>query len=551
MNVPAGSAAHLDPQNREEKVLSVLRLSWGCSHLKHSLRVLYLSVGTLFILTSLGCGGGNFTPPISDVSATSHPLVAQYNIRHFHAGLTAWVEFGTDTTYGRQTSVMASSGTAAGGQILNILVAGMKPQTTYHMRAHVDGTGGPWVDQDQVFTTGPLPSSLTPPSITVTLPNPSLSPAPGVELLSLVEPPATSMLASVVTDLQGNVIWYCPPDAVPLKPMPNGHFILNLQTDLREVDLACNTIRDVPIAQVNQSLQANGYDFTVPPQPIGPAESPFHHDMLVLPNGHWIGLVLTTKSFTDLPGYPGTTDVIGDALVDIDLNGNVVWAWNSFDHLDVNRHPYFGLPDWTHSNAIVYMPDGSLLLSVRAQSWVLKIDYADGAGSGNILWQLGPSLPGDVGNFFTLSNSDPTQWFYSQHYPNLLSTNGSQMTLAVMDNGDFRTDSSGVQCGTGTTTPACYSRAAIFQIDESTYTASLLWEDLSGFYSFWGGSAGVLSNGNVEFDMTTVNGVATSQIMEVTQTDNPQVVWQLATTGENAYRGYRLPSLYPGVTWLQ
>ena len=427
----------------------------------------------------------------------------------------------------------------------------MKPQTTYHMRAHVDWTDGSWVDQDQTFTTGPLPSSLTPPGISVTRPTPNLSPAPGVELLSLVEPPATSMLASVVTDLQGNVIWYCPPDAVPLKPMPNGHFILNLQTDLREVDLACNTIRDVPIAQVNQSLQAQGYDFTVPPQPIGPAESPFHHDMLVLPNGHWIGLVLTTKSFTDVPVYPGTTDVIGDALVDIDLKGNVVWAWNSFDHLDVNRHPYFGLPDWTHSNAIVYTPDGSLLLSVRAQSWVLKIDYADGAGSGNILWQLGPSLPGDVGNFFTLSNSDPTQWFYSQHYPNLLSTNGSQMTLAVMDNGDFRTDSSGVQCGTGTTTPACYSRAAIFQIDESTYTASLLWEDLSGFYSFWGGSAGVLSNGNVEFDMTTVNGVATSQIMEVTQTDNPQVVWQLATTGENAYRGYRLPSLYPGVTWQQ
>ncbi len=89
--------------------------------------------------------------------ATSNPLVAQYSIRHFHAGLTAWVEFGTDAKYGRQTSTMTSSVTTADGLALNILVAGMRPQTTYHMRAHVDWTGGSWVDQDRTFTTGALP----------------------------------------------------------------------------------------------------------------------------------------------------------------------------------------------------------------------------------------------------------------------------------------------------------------------------------------------------------------------------------------------------------
>jgi hypothetical protein len=274
--------------------------------------------------------------------------------------------------------------------------------------------------------------------------------------------------------------------------------------------------------------------------------TPFHHDVLVLPNGHWIGLCEISKNFTDLTGYPGTTEVVGDALVDIDLNGNVAWAWSSFDYLDVNRHPYWGLPDWTHSNAIVYTADGNLLLSMRAQSWILKLDYANGTGSGDILWKLGPE--GD----FTLSSGDPTQWFYSQHYPNLLSTNGSQMNIAVMDNGDYRTDSNGVQCETTPTSPACYSRAAIFQVDESTNVATLLWQDLpAGVYSFWGGSVGVLSNGNVEFDMTTPTGGSSSEIMEVTQTDSPETVWQLNIAGENAYRGYRIPSLYPGVTWQQ
>ena len=152
---------------------------------------LCLSGLILVLLASFGCGSGNYTPPLTVVTATSNPLVASYNIRHSHAGVTAWVEFGTDTTYGRQTSVMTDSVTVLGGHTLSILVAGMKPQTTYHMRAHADWTGGSFIDQDQTFTTGALPASLAPPGITITRPTPNLSPSPGVELLSLNAPAGT------------------------------------------------------------------------------------------------------------------------------------------------------------------------------------------------------------------------------------------------------------------------------------------------------------------------------------------------------------------------
>ncbi|MGA8344055.1 MAG: aryl-sulfate sulfotransferase [Candidatus Sulfotelmatobacter sp.] len=445
---------------------------------------------------------------------------------------------------------MTDSVTVPGGQVLNILVAGMLPQTTYHMRAHVTWLGGSWVDQDQTFTTGTLLGTQMPtasssaqfPGISVTLPTPGLTPSPGVELLSL-----TSAVQAVAVDLQGNVIWYCPGNAEPVKPTQNGHFIIVRPTDLQEVDLACNVIRDVSYTRVNQSLQANGYDFTIPP-PLGlNGGNPFHHDVLVLPNGDWIGRCEIAKSFTDLPGYPGTTQVVGDAVVDIDPNGNVVWAWSSFDHLDVNRYPYFGLPDWTHSNALVYTADGNLLVSMRNQSWILKLDYANGTGSGNVLWRLGED--GD----FTLSSGDSSDWFYGQHYSNVLSVNGSQTTLAVYDDGNARVASNGSSCPPAPPAPTCYSRATIFQIDESTNLASLQWQDLPGFFSFWGGSIDVLSNGDVEFDSTAPSNFAGSQIMEVTQTDSPQVVWQMNITGEGvgAYRGYRIPSLYPGVTWQQ
>jgi arylsulfate sulfotransferase len=318
---------------------------------RNSKAVNCLPVLILLTLVSIGCGSGNFSPPVTVIAGTSNPLVAQYALRHFHQGLTAWVEFGTDTNYGRQTSIMTNSATAPGGQVLDILVAGMLPETTYHMRAHVAWSGGEWVDQDKTFTTGALPAFQQVPQFSVApgVLGASTTGASGVELLSLVSPSQADIPQAVVTDRQGKIIWFCPGFAVPIKPMQNGHFIVNRNYTLQEIDLACNTIRDVSVALVNQSLQAQGYSF--------PPVNFFHHDMLVLPNGHWIALGQIIKNFTDLPGYPGTTGVAGDILLDIDANGNVAWAWSTFDHLDVNRHLQ-GLPDWTHSNALVYTEDG-------------------------------------------------------------------------------------------------------------------------------------------------------------------------------------------------
>jgi arylsulfate sulfotransferase len=488
------------------------------------------------MLTSVGCGSGNFTPPLSSVGATSNPLVAQYSINHSKQGMSAWVEFGTDTTYGRQTSVKTTSLSTSGGQTLNILVAGMKPQTTYHMRAHVTTLGGPWVDDDHTFTTGALPTSLAAPQISVGFPVATAvaaGPAPGVELLSLTSTNGESLQA-VATDLQGNVIWYCPGGALPIKQLPNGDYIINNGENLAEVDLICKTVRGVSLQQVGQSLQAQGYSFNL---------LYFSHDVLVLPSGHWIGLIQISQNFTDLPGYPGTLAVLGDLLVDIDPDGNVVWHWSAFDYLDINRH-LFGLPDWTHSNALVYTPEGNLLLSMRNQSWILKINYANGNGSGNVLWKLGE------GGDFTVMGGDSGDWFYGQHDPNIVSSSGSQTTLAVFDDGDLRIDSDGVACGSA---PPCYTRATIFQIDEGTYLATLLWEYTPELYTPWGGSIGVLSNNDVEFAMSSPfpSRPAASQIMEVTQTSDPQTVWQMVITGTNAYRGIRIPSLYPGVTWTQ
>ena len=87
------------------------------------------------------------------VQATGNPQVAQYALGLTGPG-TALVQFGTDTSYQFHTSPQSTSG----GQ-LNMLVAGMKPFTTYHMRAVVASADGrQFVDSDHLFSTsGPLP----------------------------------------------------------------------------------------------------------------------------------------------------------------------------------------------------------------------------------------------------------------------------------------------------------------------------------------------------------------------------------------------------------
>jgi hypothetical protein len=238
--------------------------------------------------------------------------------------------------------------------------------------------------------------------------------------------------------------------------------------------------------------------------------------------------------------------VAGDALIDWDLQQQAaVWAWTTFDHVPLTHAP-FGYPDWTHANAVIYSPDdGNLILSMRDQNWIIKIDYSDGAGDGNILWHLGP------GGDFTLPGQEaPIDWNYGQHYPTIVSPNSAGVfSLMFFDNGNNRLmDSNDDVCGSPGV-GACYSSVEILQLDESTKTATVLWEDnLLPAYSYCCGDALVLPNDNIEFDIAADVGTPNfSHIEEVTQTQ--ELVWKLDIQGQLAYRGFRIPSLYPGQVW--
>jgi hypothetical protein len=78
----------------------------------------------------------------------------------------------------------------------------------------------------------------------------------------------------------------------------------------------------------------------------------------------FFGVQSNCSDLTDLPGYPGTRSVLG--AVDIDPNGN--WSLSSFDYLDINRYPYFGMPNWTHSDALALTADNNFCFRCGARA---------------------------------------------------------------------------------------------------------------------------------------------------------------------------------------
>jgi arylsulfate sulfotransferase len=490
------------------------------------------------------------------VNATRNPQVAVYTLTPA-PGTSVYVQFGTDTSYHLKT--WAQPAPADGGSV-SIFVAGMLAQTEYHMRAAViaaDGTQS--FDLDHTFTTQSIPAAHVPlVSVTTTA---GATPQPGIEMVDLTGTSTAFPLAAF--DLSGNLIWsYSPSDSVGssvqgVHLLPNGQFLICISpgssttllhgpipgatTDvLREIDLAGNTIREESLDALNASLSSAGFSLTA---------ITFHHDVIALPNGHWIALVNIEQPCSGRAVCASNPNILGDVLVDLapQPNGKFlpVWVWNSFDHLDVTRAP-MSVADWTHSNAILYSPDdGNLLLSVRHQNWILKIDYNNGQGTGNVLWRLGYQ-----GDFTLVGGTDPTDWFYAQHGHSFATANTTvKFSLVVMDNGNDRVFSPDVTCGVGAAPPCLYSSALLLQIDEDAVTATIERQYLPNDFSGWGGNGQLLPNGNLEADFNAGAPGGFSDIFEVAPGTTPEVIWHLRTSAQNAYRGFRMRSLYPGVQW--
>jgi len=340
------------------------------------------------------------------------------------------------------------------------------------------------------------------------------------------------------TDLAGNVIWYYTPPGTGYitQAEPGGKmFVIPFGANdpylqpLREIDLAGNTILETNAGAVNQQLVALGA------QPI----TSFHHEARRLQNGNILVLGSVERMS---PSVQNGADVIGDEIIILSPNLQVLWTWNAFDHLDVNRTAILGetctnlapgcppihlalvANDWMHSNAADVGIDGNIILSVRHQDWIVKIDYENGAGTGAVLWRLG------AGGDFTIVSSDPSPWFSHSHGVHW--EFGTLGYLSLFDNGNSR----------HATDPTARSRGQLLGIDETNHLAAPILNFDLGVYSPALGYAQILWDGNVlsaHYEAGDVGGGPLSNAITI-YSSGVGTMQSLA----NTYRSFLMQSMY-------
>ncbi|HZT38155.1 MAG TPA: aryl-sulfate sulfotransferase [Bryobacteraceae bacterium] len=464
------------------------------------------------------------------VSATTNSFVYLYSAPPCPPGSTMQVEFWTGRGRRRLTTPKTCD-----GRSMNFYVGGIAPGATYSVRHVIQDRSGQTYGPEMKVTPDPIRLPIA--AYQILKP----APQPAVDGVLLQSPTSQIQLA---TDLAGNPLWYyAGPLTYITRPEPGGKFLgvyQDARADpsgqlLREFDLSGATLRETNAARVSEQLAARGM------RPI----TGFHHEARPLPNGQILALASTEQILTDVQG-PGLVDVIGDMILVLDANLQVVWAWDAFDHLDPRRPAVLGetcvrggggcppfyqaqqANDWLHGNSLQLTPDGNILYSARHQDWVLKIDYNNGAGSGDVIWRLGK------GGDFTIDSSDLNPWFSHQHDAGFVGNDNT--LLAVFDNGNTRYADD----------QSSHSRGQVLRIDEQSRTASLVLNVDLGTYSDALGSAQQLDNGNWHFDIGWTRFDPTqppnaSQSVEVDPSGN--IVYQIRILTP-MYRTHRMRDLY-------
>jgi hypothetical protein len=456
-------------------------------------------------------------PPL--ISATSHPLTLLYSAPPCAPGSRMSVEMVSPEQRRHATPPLYCQA----GLSMNFYLSGMRAGAMYAVRHVVEDASGEVVAGPQM--------SVQLPAVTRALPVYTVLQRPPGPLRDGVILHSPIFLPPVATDLEGNIVWYYP-DVLSFltRPVAGGSFWGILQDYfagpsrqiVREFDTVGLTLRETNAARVNEQLAAMGIN------PIGS----FHHEALTTPDGNVLVLASTERILTDVQG-PGPVDVIGDTILMLDRDMQVIWAWDAFDHLDATRQatmgevcaperpgcPPFYLAsegnDWLHGNSLQVLADGSILYSARHQDWVIRIEYP----SGRVIWRLGKE--GD----FEIDSPDPDPWFSHQHDPQY-----HDGLLAIFDNSNLRRAAD----------PFANSRGQVYRMDEENRRVSMALNSDLGDHSFALGSAQPLPGGNWHFDMGWLSN-GTGWSMELDAAGNTVYVIQSSVPD---YRSFSMTDLY-------
>ena len=105
-----------------------------------------------------------------------------------------------------------------------------------------------------------------------------------------------------------------------------------------------------------------------------------HHEIRRMPDGNLLMVNHVYRDF-DLSAVGGSTHetVVGDGVVIMDMQGNIVWNWECFSEIDPREDEDImtanvGPGDWVHANSANYDEDGNIYVTFNWLNQIWKIN---------------------------------------------------------------------------------------------------------------------------------------------------------------------------------
>ena len=376
-------------------------------------------------------------------------------------------------------------------------VIGMRADTEHRITVTASTAGGATDPVQLTYRTPSLPANpLELPNIELIGARPA-DMEPGWTILSIRRRPITRAIwmtkkqfefqnrwsLLVILDEEGEVVWYFTADSriAGVHRLQNGNlFYHHVNFRSIEMDLCGNVLN---------RFHATNRPFGPVENSIGIEAQSLHHQPHEMPNGNYLALTANAREIEnyytseyDADAPRKTQKVVGDNIVEFTPDGEIVWSWNTFDHLDVMRicyHlmvPYWhtrGFPDhldWSHGNGVTYDEhDDSIMVSLRHQDAIIKIDKK----TKEIVWILGDHTGWESPQKEKLlSPTHDFRWHYHGHNPRVTGKN----RFVMYDNGICRA----MPFHAPEAPPAeCFARAVEYEVDPENMTVTELWTSSS------------------------------------------------------------------------
>jgi len=301
-------------------------------------------------------------------------------------------------------------------------------------------------------------------------------------------------------------------NALDFKRQPNGHY---------SVARGDGTDAGAQIVELDDQLREVGSYRTV-----GLTHTD-GHDSILLPDGSRYLLAYEPSSET------GLTDAV---VQQVNAQGEVVFEWNSADHVDVAAETVVGSDaDYAHINSIEIMDDGDLLLSFRHLSAVFKVARTahDGFDVGDVVWRLGGRR-----SDFTFEQEDGSAAVgpCAQH----TATELDDGEIMVFDNGAWNLNPLCVDPADpdGPLVARVPSRIAVWSLDEASGVATAVRDQtVLNRYAIFAGSAESLPQGHVLIGWASATPASGSVASEIDADGN--LLWDLMAVDTPRYFTYR------------